>query len=155
MGKVCSFTGHRLLNDKDEISKILFETVEHKIQDGFDHFLCGGAIGFDTVAGEVVLGLREKHPIKLELVLPCKDQDKGWSAKDRSHFEYLLSNADKIRYITDNYYDGCMQARNVYLVDNADLCIAYLVNQFGGTYFTVNYALKNNLEVINIANIIK
>ena len=44
-----------------------------------------------------------------------------------------------------------MHIRNKNLVNNSKYCIAYLKESNGGTAFTVKYALKNKLEIINIA----
>jgi len=47
-----------------------------------------------------------------------------------------------------------MQKRNRNLVDNSGVCIAYLTENRGGTFYTVNYAAKLNREIINIADIL-
>ena len=44
-----------------------------------------------------------------------------------------------------------MHERNRYLVDNSGLCLCYLVKRGGGTYYTVQYAKKQGLPVINLA----
>lgn len=59
--------------------------------------------------------------------------------------------ADKVVYTSKEYTRGCMHKRNRHLVDNSSICIAYLTEQSGGTAYTVDYARKNGLIVINIA----
>ena len=44
-----------------------------------------------------------------------------------------------------------MHKRNRYLVDNSRYCIAYLNQNTGGTYYTVNYAIDNHVQVINLS----
>jgi hypothetical protein len=44
-----------------------------------------------------------------------------------------------------------MQERNRALVDGSDVCIAYLARSTGGTKQTFLYALRQGLEVINLA----
>lgn len=147
------FTGHRYIPDIDILVKNrIKKEIEKLIEKGVIYFGNGGALGFDTLVAQMVLDLKEKHPqIKLIMVLPCKEQDKFWSAKDKKIYAYILDRADKKVYVSENYYDGCMLVRNRYLVDNSGYCIAYLRKDKGGTAFTVNYALENELEVINIA----
>ena len=96
--------------------------------------------------------LKQKYPnIKLILVLPCKSQTRGWRQSDIDEYERILKQADKVVYISEDYYNGCMQKRNRHLVDGSSLCIAYLTKETGGSAYTVKYAEKNELTVINIA----
>lgn len=46
---------------------------------------------------------------------------------------------------------GYMHKRNRYLVDNSSVCVCYLTEDTGGTAYTVNYAIKSGLKVINTA----
>ena len=154
MEKTCCFSGHRVLPDIQIIKTKLQEETERLIRKGVTLFLNGGAIGFDMLAAEVVLSLKPNYNIKLEMVLPCLNQDKAWNERNKIRYNYILNNADKVTYLSSDYYKGCMLLRNKYMVDHSEYCIAYLVNQFGGTYYTVNYALNNDKNVVNIANLI-
>lgn len=120
---------------------------------GYCYFGAGGALGFDTLAAQAVLELRQAYPqIKLILVLPCIEQTKGWSAKDIAVYEDIKKRCDKYTYTSEHYYSGCMLGRNRHLIDHSSACIAYLAKQSGGTAFTVDYAKKQNIRVINIAD---
>lgn len=155
MEKVCCFTGHRIMPDKNIILPALRSEIErHIAQENVVRFLCGGAIGFDMLAAEVVLSLKQVYNIKLCLFLPCKNQDEIWNQNYKKRYRYILENADEVKYFSDGYYDGCMRERNIRMVDQSDYCIAYLVSSFGGTYFTVNYALQQNKKTVNIANLL-
>ena len=152
--KTCCFTGHRKLSlseniVKDRLSKVL----DNLIKDGIIYFGAGGALGFDTLAAEVVLEKKCVYPqIKLILVLPCPDQTKGWPSTDIDKYNYILSQADKIVYTSEKYYTGCMHKRNRHLVNNSSYCICYLENDTGGTAYTVGYANENGLKIYNIAS---
>lgn len=72
--KTCCFTGHRKLPTEklDKITSELEKTVIGLIADGYRFFGAGGAIGFDTVAAQTVIRLKDKYPkIRLILVLPA------------------------------------------------------------------------------------
>ena len=128
------------------------ETLEDLIDNGYCYFGAGGALGFDTIAAQTVLGLKKKHPeIKLILVLPCKNQTRGWEEKDVSVYESIIEQADKVVYTQEHYDRGCMFKRNRHLVDNSSVCVAYLTEEKGGTAYTVNYANQKGVKVINIA----
>lgn len=79
--RTACFTGHRELPAEylPEISKRLEDTLVALIEQGYCYFGAGGALGFDTLAAQVVLRLWERYPqIRLILVLPCLNQTRGW-----------------------------------------------------------------------------
>lgn len=150
----CCFTGHRSIptEDYDAIKKRTEEAVERLIERGVVFFGAGGALGFDTLAAEVVLEKKKSHPnVKLILVLPCYDQDRLWSYEDKKVYANIKAQADKIVYTSEKYTRGCMHKRNRHLVDGSAYCICYLVKEEGGTFYTVNYAKDANLKIINVA----
>ena len=152
--KTVCFTGHRTIPmlKKWKIEKKLKETLEALIDNGYCYFGAGGALGFDTIAAQTVLELKKKHPeIKLILVLPCKNQTRGWEEKDVTVYESIIEQADKVVYTQEHYDRGCMLKRNRHLVDNSSVCVAYLTEEKGGTAYTVNYANQKGVKVINIA----
>ena len=152
--KTVCFTGHRTIPmlKKWKIEKKLKETLEALIDNGYCYFGAGSALGFDTIAAQTVLGLKKKHPeIKLILVLPCKNQTRGWEEKDVSVYESIIEQADKVVYTQEHYDRGCMFKRNRHLVDNSSVCVAYLTEEKGGTAYTVNYANQKGVKVINVA----
>jgi len=150
----CCFTGHRRISSAEtaRVYSLLLSTVDALIRRGVTRFACGGAIGFDMLAGEAVLSLRMNYPhISLNLILPCHDQDALWQPRDKTRYSYLLSRADDITYVSDRYNPFCMMERNRRLVESADICVCYLKQNSGGTFYTVGQAGKAGLEIINLA----
>lgn len=45
---------------------------------------------------------------------------------------------------------SAMHKRNRHLVDHSGVCVAYLTESRGGTAYTVDYARKNGVPVINL-----
>lgn len=152
--KTCCFTGHRRLpeNQRDDIAKRLEDTVVSLIQSGYLYFGAGGALGFDTVCALAVLRLRQRYPkIKLILVLPCVSQADKWRSEDATVYQKIMRQADKVVYTSQEYTRDCMFKRNRHLVDNSSVCICYLEKASGGTAYTVEYARKRGLQIINLA----
>lgn len=152
--KTCCFTGHRdiPLLQLPIIKSKLKKTIIKYIEKGYCYFGAGGALGFDTLAAQTVLKLKETYPqIKLILVLPCLTQTRGWKEADVKEYERIKSLADKVVYTSQDYTRGCMFKRNRHLVDFSSLCIAYLTKDEGGTAYTVKYAKQNGLNIINLA----
>jgi len=156
--KTVCFTGHRKIpyQKQKEIQDRLKTTLKKLINDGYCYFGCGGALGFDTLSAQAVLDLREEYPqIKLILVLPCLAQTRGWNADNVRMYEYIKCLADKVIYTSQNYFNGCMQKRNRHLVDNSSVCVCYLIEEKGGTFYTINYAKKNNLTMVPLCCLYK
>lgn len=152
----CCFTGHRALppEKREAIAYQLEQTVIMLIQAGIRFFGAGGARGFDTLAAQTILKLRRKYPhIKLILVLPCLSQTQGWRDEDIKVYESIKTAADKVTYTSEKYTQGCMHKRNRHLVDHSSICVCYLTEDRSGTAYTVNYAKKQGLKVINLADV--
>lgn len=150
----CCFTGHRAITKKEinEVTNMLKFTIFNAIEEGYTDFYSGGAVGFDTVAAQTILELKEQYPyIKLILVLPCKTQTDYWKQEDKNEYERIKKSSDKVVWTSEKYTSDCMFKRNRYLVDHCSLCICYLTRQTGGTAYTVNYAKNKGIEIINIA----
>lgn len=150
----CCFTGHRNipLNKRKSVIQRLKTELSALINNGYQLFMAGGALGFDTIAAQTVLDLKKEYPhIKLILVLPCPNQTRGWNETDKQTYEYIKSRADNVVYTSQEYQRGCMHKRNRHLVDNSSVCICYLTEDTGGTAYTVKYARSKKLTIINIA----
>lgn len=149
---VC-FTGHRhippaaayrLPSQLDNVIRMLYNH-------GARTFRAGGAIGFDTVAALKVLEVREELPdLRLELILPCRNQTNHWEPMHVKTYEYILASANQVQFLFDTYIDGCMLERNRRLVQGSDVCVAYCTRSRGGTAYTCTYALRKGLQLINL-----
>ncbi len=154
----CFFTGHRAIAKAwlHSVAELTERETEALINDkGVTDFITGGALGFDTLAARTVIRLKDKYDfIKLHLYLPCYNQMKNWSARDRYEGRMIMSYADSILYVTeDNYITGCMQLRNRRMADDARWCVAYMTRPRSGTAYTVSYAESKGDIVINIAEL--
>lgn len=152
--ETCCFTGHRQLPPKEraEIGTMLERVITALYQKGIRYYGAGGALGFDAIAAQTVIRLRKSCPgMKLILVLPCLTQTRGWRPENIAEYERIKAQADKVVYTAKQYTSGCMHKRNRHLVDNSSVCVCYLNRESGGTAYTVNYAEKQGLKVINLA----
>ena len=108
-------------------------------------------MGFDTLAAFAVLEKKKKYGfVRLHLFLPCHGQDRGWPENMRMAYRHVLDNADSVRYAYDQYVSGCMYKRNRDMVNGSQLCVAYCGSSRGGTAYTVGYARKKGVRVINL-----
>jgi len=149
----CFFTGHRIipLSERAELKKALESTIKQLIENNnVKYFITGGALGFDTLAANIVINLRKKYDIKLVLFLPCRNQTAKWSLRDVKEYERILDFSDEHYYISDEYTKECMLKRNRRMADSSAFCVSYLRKNFGGTSYTVNYATNNGVDIISL-----
>lgn len=142
----CAFTGHRVLK-KDFNEEKLSEIIDKVISSGYKTFLVGMAWGFDLKAFELLYKKKDKN-IDIIACVPCKNQEIYFKKSEKEKYLNYLEKADKIVYVSNEYFDGCMQKRNRYLVDNSSLLIAYIYSNMGGTKNTVSYAEKKGKNII-------
>lgn len=157
MSKICAVTGHRPkgfpwnYRDNDcvqhkEYLKNLENSVQELIADGFDYFISGGAIGADQDFAEIVLKFKKHNPyIRLEIAVPCQNQDLKWRESDKNRYKRILKKADFVNILSTAYTPNCMQERNEYMVDKCNLLlVVWNGQQSGGTYNTFMYAKGKN-----------
>lgn len=153
MAKVCSFTGHRLIK-KEHFSRLcalIDRAIDYAYSEGCRTFISGGAVGFDTLAARSVIRFRLSHPdARLVLLLPCINQDEKWSDAQRDAYEHILSSANEVEYVFDEYTDSCMKERNFRLADRADILIAYVGHNRSGSAQTARMADNMGKTVYNL-----
>lgn len=153
MGKTCMFTGHRTISPRhlSSLSQRIDELLEKLVSEGYTEFRAGGAVGFDTLVALKVIEKKKKYGfIKLQLYLPCHEQERGWSENLKKAYYYVIEHADSVRYSCESYVNGCMQKRNRDMVNGSELCVAYCGKSSGGSAYTVSYAKKNGVRVLNM-----
>ena len=152
--KVACFSGHRNLpQDYTELQANLEKTIVELIERGVVFFGSGAALGFDQMAAEAVLRLKEGYPhIRLVMVLPCppEQQSLKWNDEQKKRYYEILEQADKVRILSPQYTGKCMHDRNRPMVDCSAYLICYLREQHGGTFYTVRYAEQCGLKILRL-----
>lgn len=113
---------------------------------------CGMASGCDIAYGIAVLELNneawvykiDRPNIKLHCILPCKN----YNDKIRWH-KILKSSADEWIELSDEFYKGCDNVRDQYMVDHSDKLFAiWDGNKSGGVWSTIRKAQKKGIDII-------
>ena len=147
--KTVALSGHRILPKSFNYAK-LEELLFYLVKDGYNTFLCGMAIGFDTEAFKVLEKLRKENSIKIIACVPCNNQDRGFNKAQKQEYDRLIKSADEVIVLQDKYDVYCMKKRNCFMVDNASVLLCYLTQSKGGTYQTVTYAIENKVDVLYV-----
>lgn len=153
--KSACFTGHRVLASSEAFLSVRLKLAIHSLADrGFTRYLSGMAMGFDLLAAEAVLGLREKLPVELVAVLPCPPEQYtgAWPKEDRRSLAAILEQAAQTVTVSPAYAEDCFFARNRYLVDHSAYVLSCQEREGGGTAYTVRLAEQQGLPVWNLAD---
>jgi len=150
-----AFTGHRYVSClaestvAEDLRIIIRDLYRHG---GIRHFYCGMATGFDLLAAEAVLELKEQLPdITLSAVVPYRNQSERFYPSAKAKYAQLLNKADDVVVLSEEYHSRCFLARNDYMLKRCQLLIAYYDGvSKGGTSYTVNKARKRCMPTINL-----
>lgn len=146
----CAFTGHRRMRD-DLDMQLLEKSIRYLIEEcGVNVFYNGMARGFDLIAARTVIELKKTYRVRLIACIPCKGQERSYSAAEQAEYADILENCDEVRILSEQYYGGCMLRRDRYMVENADVILAYLREESGGTFYTVSYARQKEKHLMII-----
>ena len=109
------------------------------------------AQGCDLYFCECVLALRQRHPdVTVEAAIPCPSQADGWPGDLRARYDRLVAACDLETVVSAQYSPACMQRRDRYMVDHAALLIAAFDGTHGGTRYTVEYAMRRRIPIVDL-----
>lgn len=157
--KTVAFTGHRPNKlggydpkDNKELLWKISNEIEALINQGYNRFINGLALGVDQWCALIIIKLKEKYThIKLVSAIPCKAHPNKWNQASQDTWGHIVFHSDEVYLVTDaDYTPQCMQVRNVWMVDNADLILAVWDGTKGGTGNCVGYAKKQKKEILTI-----
>lgn len=146
---IITFAGHRSTYSQNlsaQLRQILSALVQKEPE---VLFYTGGMGNFDELAASIIRQLQREHPyIHLALVLPYMTN------RINTDREYYEKQFDEIILPLDSksvHYKSAITLRNRWMIDHADIIIAYVNRNFGGAFTTLQYALKKKKPVINLA----
>lgn len=84
------------------------------------------------------------YPLKLHCVLSCKNYQSC-----HQMYYYIKNRADEWIELSDEFYKGCDNVRDQYMIDHSDILFAiWDGNKSGGVWSTIRKAQKKNLDII-------
>ena len=157
-----AFTGHRInrmikfsINRVQLLANIGFDTsvgIEQLCKQGYHTFLSGMAEGFDLIAAEEVLKLKERYPyIRLKAIVPFRGQSDRYTVEEKQRYDNILAQADEVITLSEPYFNGCFLRRNDYLLEHSERLFAYYdAIPIGGTAYTVRKATERKMNIVNV-----
>jgi uncharacterized phage-like protein YoqJ len=141
---IITFCGHSDFRDDEKYMNKMLEIIRENAKGENVTFYLGGYGGFDGFALACVKKYKEENPsAKLVFVTPYREED-FVSKRAHDYDEILFPDIDKTPHGVR------IVKRNRYMMDKADLIIAYVVHKVGGAYNTLEYAKKKNKNIINL-----
>ena len=149
-----AFTGHRFIDasQREHVKKRLSNAVLDAYGHGIRNFLSGFAIGFDMMAAEVVVSLKQNYPdLTLTAAIPFKGQASRFSSYDQKRYDRLLEVADEVIVLSESYYPRCFLERDEFMVNHSSKLIGYYDGrEKGGTFYTIRKAMAQNIPIVNV-----
>ena len=148
-----SFFGHRFINNfrliEDRLEEVLIKLLkEHEYVD----FLVGRNGDFDQLVSSTIKRVkREFRDDNCSHILVLPYNSSQFQNNEDSFAEYY----DEIEICPEAnaaHFKAAFQTRNRAMIDRSDLIICYIDHNSGGAYQSVQYALKQEKEVINLAD---
>lgn len=155
-----AITGHRpnKLGNDYSLNSPLIKNIKKELQKLIDHYkeisttplilISGMALGIDTLWALLAI----ENNLKLIAAIPCIGQQDMWPMTSQNRYNTILSQPNVERhYVTQQPYSmGCMQKRNMWMVNECDVLIAVFDGTTGGTYNCVHYAMSQSKTIITI-----
>ena len=136
-----TFCGHKDIADTSTVRAAVDEVLRTLVAEGADYFLLGGYGGFDYLAAHAVHEQKQQHPeIHSTLVIPYLNR------------EYSIELYDDTTYppLEDVPMKFAISRRNEWMVDQADVVVAYVTHGWGGAAATLQYAERKNKRIIKV-----
>ena len=150
----CSFFGHRIINETEELKIRLFKTIERLItEENVDTFLFGSKSKFNDLCHEIVSQIKEEYPHIKRIYVRAE-----YPVISDSYQEYLLKSYEDTYYPESIIGSGraVYVERNCEMIKKSQFCIFYYNEDYipatrkSGTRIALDYALKQNKKVIVI-----
>lgn len=135
---IITFCGHSKIDEFEKLELWLYDVVERLAENADTTFYLGGYGDFDLLAKRVVWSLKSKYPnIKSTLVIPYLNR------------KYDTNNYDDTLYppLENVPLKFAISKRNEWMIEQSDVLIAYVKNNFGGASKTLNFAKRKNKKI--------
>ncbi len=136
-----TFCGHKNIADTSTVRAAVDEVLRGLVVEGADYFLLGGYGSFDSLAAHAVHDLKQQYTeIHSTLVIPYLNRDYNTELYDDTTYPPLETVPMKF----------AISRRNEWMVDQADVVVAYVIHGWGGAAATLEYAKRKGKTIILI-----
>ena len=135
-----TFCGHSQVTKADDIADWLRTVTQNLIEQGATTFFLGGYGEFDGLAASILREQKKKYPqIELVLVLAYLNTDRDTSSYDSTVYPPLEAVPHRF----------AISHRNRWMVEIADVVVAYVLHDWGGAATTLRCAKQKKKQIIS------
>ena len=148
---VITFLGHSSLYVTDKLRNELYHTIKKIIHQGDSvSFYCGGYGDFDNLCARICRSIKKESPFcEIFFITPYITESQQRKIKELMD-EKLYD--DVIYPPLENIPPRiAIIKRNEWMIQKADVIIAYVKHTYGGAYKALQYAKKKKKPLINLA----
>lgn len=147
-----SFFGHRDITNYFRVAERLEEEISRLIKEKeYVEFLVGREGEFDLLVASTVRRVSKLLSFgnsSLVLVLPYM---KAEYQNNEENFNSYYSEVEICEESAGKHFKSAIQIRNRSMIDRSNLVICCIGRETGGAYQSVQYAIKKNVNMINLA----
>ncbi len=147
-----SFFGHRQIENALTVENRLESIIRNLLAEkAYVEFLVGRNGDFDLLVASTVLRLKRAvrdDNSSLVLVLPYLTAE---YTNNQESFDSYYDEVEVSSIAAQRHFKSAIQVRNREMVDRSDLVICCIQHQSGGAYKSVQYAMKQGKESLNLA----
>ena len=145
---IITFIGHRSLYHSEGLFNLLKATIINHIKNGEPiSFYCGGYGEFDSLCARVGYEIKKTHPsCEVLLITPYLTRT---YRQDITGVPYDSIIYPPLENVPPKF---AISKRNEWMVNQADLIIAYVIHSYGGAYKSLEFAKRKHKKIINLAN---
>ena len=137
---IVTFCGHAQISQSEKIEKWLYAVTQKLIEQGATTFYLGGYGAFDSLAASVLREQKKWHPqIELILVLAYLNTGRDTSGYDITVYPPLETVPRRF----------AISHRNRWMVESADVVVAYVLHDWGGAATTLRCAKQKKKQIIS------
>lgn len=145
---IVTFFGHADFCDGGKYEEKVLRILESEIGEREAEIYLGGYGFFDSFAFDCAKKYKGKNPkVQLTFVTPYLTE-----SYQKNHLQYKQKIYDKIVYpeIENVPLKYAISYRNKYMVEKADVVIAYVNKSWGGAYMAYKYAKRRKKKIFNL-----
>lgn len=135
-----AFCGHAQISQSEKIEKWLYDVTQKLIEQGATTFYLGGYGAFDSLAASVLREQKKRYSqIELVLVLAYLNTGRDTSGYDSTVYPLLETVPRRF----------AISHRNRWMVESADVVVAYVLHDWGGAATTLRCAKQKKKQIIS------
>ena len=136
---IVTFCGHAQISQSEKIEKWLYAVTQKLIEQGATTFYLGGYGAFDSLAASVLREQKKRYSqIELVLVLAYLNTGRDTSGYDSTVYPPLETVPRRF----------AISHRNRWMVESADVVVAYVLHDWGGAATTLRCAKQKKKQII-------